>query len=300
MKKSTNILNSLLTYFLVLSVAILLAFNYQLFIVENGFAPAGLNGIATMIQYKTGFSIGYMSLIINVPLCILAYFFLDKKFAKRSLCFCITYSLVFLFLQKIGLTNFQYNAGGHDTIFPVILSGVLSGFVYGICFRTNSSTGGTDIISKYVSFKKPELNFFWITFILNTVVAIVSFFVYAKPNSEGGLIYDYKPVCLCILYCFISSFIGNYIIKGTKTACKFTIITPYPGEIEKEITESLHHSSTKISAIGSFSHTEQSVLICVINKHQIVDFKNILKKYDKTFSYAETVNETVGNFKIIK
>ena len=300
MKKSFNLLNSFFTYLLVIAVAVLLAFNYQLFIVENGFAPAGLNGIATMIQYKTGFSIGYMSLIINVPLCILAYFLLDKKFAIRSLCFCITYSFVFLFLQKIGLTDFQYNAGGHDTIFPVILSGVLSGFVYGICFRTNSSTGGTDIISKYVSYKKPELNFFWITFILNTIVAIVSFFVYAKPNSEGGLIYDYKPVCLCILYCFISSFIGNYIIKGTKTACKFTIITAYPEEITKEITETLRHSSTKISAIGSFSHNEQSVLICVINKHQIVDFKNILKKYDKTFSFAETVNETIGNFKIIK
>lgn len=86
------------TYILIVAVAVLLAFNYQLFIVENDFAPAGLNGIATMIQYKTGFSIGYMSLIINIPLCILAFFLLDKKFAKRSFCFCITYSLVFLYL----------------------------------------------------------------------------------------------------------------------------------------------------------------------------------------------------------
>lgn len=287
-------------YLLIIAIAILLAFNYQLFIVENGFAPAGLNGIATMIQYKTGFSIGYMSLIINIPLCIFAFFLLDKQFAKRSLCFCVTYSLVFLYLQKIGLTNFQYNAGGHDTIFPVILSGVISGFVYGICFRTNSSTGGTDIVSKYVSFKKPSLNFFWVTFILNTFVAIISFFVYAKPSENSGLIYDYKPVCLCILYCFISSFIGNYIIKGTRTACKFTIITAYPEEITKDITATLHHSSTKISAVGSFSHNEQSVLICVINKHQIIDLKNILKNYDKTFSFVETVNETVGNFKLIK
>lgn len=287
-------------YLLIIAIAILLAFNYQLFIVENGFAPAGLNGIATMIQYKTGFSIGYMSLIINIPLCIFAFFLLDKQFAKRSLCFCVTYSLVFLYLQKIGLTNFQYNAGGHDTIFPVILSGVISGFVYGICFRTNSSTGGTDIVSKYVSFKKPSLNFFWVTFILNTFVAIISFFVYAKQSESSGLIYDYKPVCLCILYCFISSFIGNYIIKGTRTACKFTIITAYPEEITKDITATLHHSSTKISAVGSFSHNEQSVLICVINKHQIIDLKNILKNYDKTFSFVETVNETVGNFKLIK
>ena len=145
-------------YVIIILIAILLAFNYQLFVVENNFAPAGLNGIATMVQYKTGFSIGYMSLIINVPLCIWAYFFVQKRFAKYSLCFCVTYSLVFLYLQKLGLEEFQYKSMGHDTIFPAILSGVLSGVVYGICFRNNASTGGTDIVSKYISKKKPELN----------------------------------------------------------------------------------------------------------------------------------------------
>lgn len=283
-------------YGVVIIIAIILAFNYQLFIVENGFAPAGLNGIATMIQYKTGFSIGYMSLIINIPLCILAYFLIDKKFAKRSLTFCLTYSLFFLFLQKIGLTQFQYNAQGHDTVFPVLLSGVISGFVYGVCFRTDSSTGGTDIISRYISVKKPALNFFWITFILNTFVAIVSFFVYAKPDNNQQLIYDYKPVCLCILYCFISSFIGSYIIRGTKTACKFTIITTHPDEITQEIIEKLHHSTTKISALGSFTNEQKAVLLCVINRHQMVELQNILNKYDNTFSFSETVNETYGNF----
>ena len=90
----------ILEYGSIFLLAVFLAFNYQLFIVKNNFAPAGLNGIATMVQYKTGFSIGYMSLLINVPLCVLAYFLVDKLFAKRSLFFCFTYSFVYLFLQK--------------------------------------------------------------------------------------------------------------------------------------------------------------------------------------------------------
>lgn len=292
-------LKSFTSYLSVMAIAILLAFNYQLFIVENDFAPAGLNGIATMIQYKTGFSIGYMSLLINTPLCILAYFLVNKSFAKRSLTFCVTYSLVFLYLQKVGFKEFQYVTNGHDTIFPVVLSGVISGFVYGVCFRTNSSTGGTDIISKYISKKRPELNFFWVTFILNAFVAAISFFVYAE-SVNGAMRYDYKPVCLCVMYCFISSFVGSYIIKGTKSACKFTIITTHPDEITNEITKTLRHSSTEISALGSFSHDRKTVLLCVINRHQIIDLKNILKKYDNTFAFAETVNETLGNFKNIK
>jgi len=291
---------SFVSYLFICGIAILLAFNYQLFIVKNGFAPAGLNGIATMIQHKTGFSIGYMSLIINIPLCVLAYFLVDKQFAKRSLCFCLVYSFSFLYLQEIKLEAFQYNAQGHDTVFPVILSGVISGFVYGLCMRNNASTGGTDIVSKYISKKKPHMNFFWVTFTLNAIVAVASFFVYAEPDSSGALTYNYKPVCLCILYCFISSFLGSYIIKGTKTACKFTVITTHAEEIIKEIRENLRHGSTEISALGSFSREEKTVLLCVVNKHQIYDFNNILKKYDDTFAFSETVNETMGNFKKIK
>lgn len=234
------------------------------------------------------------------PLCILAYHFIDRMFAKRSLVFCLVYAFAYLYVQKIGLETFQYNANGHDTVFPVILSGVISGFVYGICFRTNASTGGTDIISKYISLRSPQLDFFWVTFTINTVVAICSFFVYAKPDEAGKLIYDYKPVCLCILYCFISSYIGSYIIKGYKSACKFTVITSHADEITDDIIHNLKHGSTQITARGSYSHDEKEVIICVDNKHQIIDFKNMLKKYPDTFFFFETVNETYGNFKKIK
>jgi len=295
-----NFLNDLISYGIILAVALLLAFNYQLFIVQNHFAPAGLNGIATMIQYKTGFSIGFMSLIINIPLCIFAFFTINRTFAKRSFVFCITYSFSFLLLQKFDLSAFQYNANDNDTIFPVLLSGVLSGFVYGCCFKTNSSTGGTDILSKYISFKNPNLNFFWVTFSLNTIVAISSFFVYAEEGLNGQLVYHYKPVCLCIVYCFISSFIGNFIIKGTKSAYKFTVITSHAEEIKKEVEEKLKHSSTQIPAIGSFSKKEKSVLICIVNRQQLVEFQNILKQYDETFSFSESVDEIYGNFKKIR
>lgn len=298
MKSQTG--RTILSYLQIIGVAILLAFNYQLFIVKNDFAPAGINGIATMIQYKTGFSIGYMSLLINIPLCIFAYFLIDKKFAKRSLVFCLVYSFVYLYLQKLGLTAFQYDAGGHDTIFPVILSGVISGLVYGTCIRCNASTGGTDIVSKYISKKNPGLNFFWIMFTINAIVAAISFFVYADTGADGSLIYDYKPVCLCIMYCFISTFMGNYILQGTKSAYKFTIITTHADEISEEIFQKLRHGATRIEATGAYSHDQKEMLICVINKHQMADFQRILRSYDNTFAFSEMVGETYGRFKHIK
>ena len=282
------------SYFQIVFSAILLAFVYYVFIVVNNFAPAGLNGIATMIQYKTGFSISYMSLLINVPLSTLSYFMVQKDFAVKTLLFSLVYSFSFLLLQNSDLSFVQYITLGHDTIYPVILSGVLAGVVYGICFKNNASTGGTDIISRYVNKIKPDTNFFIVTFILNTIVAVASVFVY----SENG--FNYKPMALCIIYCFISTFVGNLLLKTTKTAYKFTVITTHRNEFVEEITEKLHHGCTEIDAIGTYTGVKKSVLICIINKHQLNDFQKIVSKYDNTFSYFETVNETYGNFKHIK
>lgn len=282
------------SYIQIVLSAILLAFVYYIFIVTNNFAPAGLNGIATMIQYKTGFSISYMSLLINIPLSAFAYFLVGKTFAVRTVLFSVVYSFTFLFLQNSDLSFIQYNALGHDTIYPVILSGVLGGVVYGVCFRNNASTGGTDIVSFYINKVRPETNFFVVTFTLNAIVAVSSIFVY----SEGA--FSYKPMALCILYCFISTFVGNLLLKTTKTAYKFTVITTNRDEFVEEITKKLHHGCTEIEAVGTYTGAKKSVLICIINKHQLNDFQKIVSKYPDTFSYFEVVNETYGNFKNIK
>ena len=281
-------------YLQIVLSAILLAFVYYIFIVTNNFAPAGLNGIATMIQYKTGFSISYMSLLINIPLSVMAYFLVKKDFAVKTLLFSVVYSVSFLLLQRSELNFIQYNTLGHDTIYPVILSGVLSGVVYGVCFRNNASTGGTDVVSRYINKVRPDTNFFAVTFTLNGIVAVSSVFVY----SEGVL--NYKPMALCIIYCFISTFVGNLMLKSTKTAYQFTVITTHAKEISDDVNRKLHHGCTEIKAIGTYTGSERTVLICVINKHQLNDFQKILSKYDNTFSYFEVVNETYGNFKHIK
>ena len=289
-----KISKQIFSYVYIILCAVLLALNYYIFIIENSFAPAGLNGIATMIQYKTGFSISYMSLIINIPLSIFAFFFIQKNFAIKTLLFSLVYSFSFLFLQNLNFEAIQYNALGHDTIYPVIISGVISGIVYGVCFKNNACTGGTDVLSRYINKKRPNTNFFIVTFILNAFVAIISLFVY----SEGSL--DYKPVALCITYCFISVFVGNQILTGTKIAYKFTIITNHSDKIVEDIKASLKHSATKIDVMGAYTNSDKVLLICVVNKHQLNDMQDILSKYDNTFSFYEVANETFGNFKHIK
>ena len=109
--------------------------------------------------------------------------------------------------------------------------------------------------------------------------------------------YNYKPVCLCISYYFITTFTGNQLIRSTKTAIKVTVVTPHGEELEKEILEKLHHSCTKLSATGAYTGKPTDVLLCVINKHQLVELRAIIKTYPNTFSFSEVVNQTYGNFR---
>ena len=283
---------------LMVLLAVLFACNYELFIVKNNFAPAGFNGIGTMLEYKFGFEIGYFTILVNAPLCLLAFFLVDPEFSIKTFIFCMVYAVSCIILQDYAqdLSFLQYDAQGIDTIYPVLIAGSVGGFVYGITFRRNSSTGGADIVAKYVSKKDPVLNFFWINFAINATIAFASFFVYAKRGEDGALIFNYKPVCLCMLYCFLNSLAGNAIIRGSKSALKFLVITSHAEEIDKEILEKLKHSATRMKATGAYSGMEKDMIVCVINKRQLTEFKEILSKYDDTFAFVETVNETFGKF----
>ena len=115
-----------LTYLVIVCVALACALNYELFVFPNQFAPAGLNGICTMIQYISGVSIGYMSLIINIPLAIAVYFLVSKPLAIRSMVYVGTFSLATILLNYVDLSAFQYvTQSGTSKILGPLVAGVI-------------------------------------------------------------------------------------------------------------------------------------------------------------------------------
>ena len=53
-----SVVKKIWTYGVIMAVAFAAAVNYELFVFPNQFAPSGLNGICTMIQHISGFSVG--------------------------------------------------------------------------------------------------------------------------------------------------------------------------------------------------------------------------------------------------
>ncbi len=296
MKK--GVVNKISKYITIVLLAVLSALSFEIFIVKNNFAPAGMSGVAAMIQHATGISNAYVALAINIPLCIWAFFSTSRKFAIRSMLYILVYSGSYLIIQRLDLSAIQYVAHDGDMVLPCLIGGIISGFTYGMSIKIGSSTGGVDVLAKYVSIKKPMLNFFWIAFVLNAAVALISMFVY--PSDQPGILFNYKPICLCVLYSFLSSYMGDKIIKDSRSAAQFTIITTHAEEISEDIIKNIKHSATRIVGHGIYSGKETCVIMCVVNRHQVEDFKAILAKYDHTFSYVSSVNEAIGHFNLAK
>ena len=279
------------TYLLIVGLALLNATSYQLFIFSNRFAPAGLNGICTMIQHIFGINVGYLSLLINIPLALWTYFKVGKSIAVRSMLYVAAFSLFLIVLERLDLSGLAYEtANGTSKILGPLCAGLINGVVYSTLVKTSASSGGTDFVAAIIHKDRPELNFFYIVFSINVLVAFASYFVYD---------YQIEPVILCILYSFMSSTVSDKMRKSGRSAVRCEIITDYPQEISAAIIKDLHHSATLIPAKGMYSGRETNILICIINKTQLPALSSLIQGYPHTFAVLSSANEVLGNFKRI-
>ncbi len=277
------------TYLVIGLVALLSAVNYELFVFPNQFAPAGLNGICTMIQYIWGINVGYLSLIINVPLAIWCYFEVSKPVALRSMVYVGVFSVGLVLLDYVDLSAFAYaTENGTSKILGPLVGGVIQGYVFSILVKASAYSGGTDFISAIIHKRDPNKSVFGMSFTINTCVAIVSYFVYG---------YQMEPVILCILYSFMSSTVAERQMRAGREAVCFEIITDYPRELTDEIIRKTGHTTTLIPARGMYSGKEHNMLICVVNKTQAASVTRIIRKYPATFAIMDPVSEVMGNFK---
>jgi len=277
------------TYLVIALVALAASVNYELFVFPNQFAPSGLNGICTMIQHITGISVGYLSLLINVPLALWCYIEVSKPVALRSMVYVLTFSLGLLILDHVDLSAFAYaTENGTSKILGPLVAGVIQGYISSILIKASAYSGGIDFISAIVHKRNPGKSVLGMSFTINVFIAAASYFVYG---------YQMEPVILCILYSFMASTLGERLMKSGREAVCFEIITDYPTEISNEIINKIHHTTTLIPAKGMYSGKETNMLICVVNKTQAATVSRIIRRYPRTFAVMDPVSEVMGNFR---
>ena len=274
------------SYLFVIALGLVLALNYQLFVFPNNFAPAGLNGIFTMIQYLFGFKLSNASIILNIPLYILVYFKVSKPFANRAMVFLLSFSGFLALLDLVDLSAFVYSTTISTLLGPAV-AGMISGFCGYYMHQMGTCMGGTEYIAKLIHKKKPSFNLFSIMFTLNVVVALASYFVY-----------DYKiePVLLCIIYSYFSSTVRDNMNRKHQSALRCEIVTDQGAELGQEIIRQLHHSVTRLPGTGLYTGKEKDVLVCIVNPTQLNELTKLVNRYPGSFVTVSQVSTVMGKF----
>lgn len=282
-----NTLKIAASYMIVILAALVMAFNYHLFVFPNRFAPAGLNGLFTMLQHMFGIKLGYTTIILNVPLAIASFFINSKPRALRTLTYSLAFSTFLTLLERLDLSSFAY-ATASSTILGPLVAGLITGFCGYTLFKVNACYGGTEFIAGFIHKYKPNVNFFNVIFILNIVVAAASYFVYG---------YNIEPVLLCILYCYTSSNLRDSMNRKHQSAVRCEIITEHPEEMSKALIDQLHHTTTVISAKGAYTGSNKSILLCVVNPSQVGELTRLAAQFPDSFVVVSSASRIMGNFK---
>lgn len=292
MKTKIDFKNLVLDILYAIVAGIIVGTAYHFFQNSNGFAPGGVGGLATITHYLLKDRIDWSILMVafNLPIFVLVSAFINKKLGAILSLYLVVQSFIPRLYTAIGWTPYSAmnNQEDFNIVFACIATGVISGFGFSLMLKRFGASGGTYGISALIKKFKPEQNIAYVSFIMDTSVVLIAFFVYGMKIT---------PVICTLLNLFIANVIVDNGLSGIKNGYKFEIITNHPDELSKELLARLHHGVTEIRVHGMYSDTDKYMLVCIINKRQIGVMMKILKSYPDTFASFEKVNEVFGNFK---
>lgn len=280
MSKSRRILDILIIF----AASCLSAVGLHMFINPAGFAPSGVDGIATMLDSMFGINMGYTSLLFNVPLLIIAWFLLNKKYVVYTLTYTVTSSLLLILAERIDLYQYVTET---NTWLAVVTSGFLLGLRTGFLIKHGGSSGGIDIVACIIQKKRPYFNVETLISIISYLIIGVSFFVYGNLES----------ILMSITQTVVFNFTMNAVLKPTRNAIEVKIITNNAEELKQDILHELKHGATVLKCRGMYTDDERDMVVTLINIRQLNELMQISRKYPNSFIYYDNVNGVWGNFR---
>ncbi len=273
-----KILHFVKTALTVLISSLLVAIAAYCFIEPNEFTVGGAAGIVIMVSYATNGRIpqSTASLCINIPLIIIAFLFIKRKFAVLTASNSLLQTLWLWIFEKCNTPLIVFPES--YKIFAALASGVCFGVAIALAFKAGGSTGGADIIAVILQKKFPSSSIAWLLFIINATIIGFSFFLFNKEETDLAI--RLLPIFMSVFESYVESKVNDSITNGFQSAIEFRIITQKPEEMALAIMHELGRGVTELPAKGMYTKEMRSMLVCVISKRQVATIKRIIKEID--------------------
>lgn len=256
--------------------AMLIAAGFNLFLIPHQLLSGGLSGISMMIGYFTGWNIGMLYFLINLPVLVWGWIVVGKRFVWLSV---VSVVLTTWFMQLVP--DISLNS---DPIIGAVFGGALIGIGSGLSLRSGGSTGGLDIVGSILT-RRRDFPLGMLLFALNGAVVLAL-----------GLVLGWDAALRSMLSIFIAGKVmDNIHIRHVKvtafivTGCRDQLI----GRLLK-----LPRGVTLIKTEGAYSHLPHDMLMTVTTRYELAELRKIIKETDpRAFvNIVETV-EVIGEFR---
>ena len=283
-------LPTLRDYVLIIIAAFLQALSLRLFFVPANLASGGVSGISQLINHFTGWPIGLMILIGNIPLFALGWRFLGgHKFALRTATAILTYSLFTDLLLKTHL--FAPNGAGTalindlqgDIFLNSLYGAIVSGVGFGLVYRARGSSGGSDILARILNHWR-GVSMTQSYLMVDTAVIL-----------GAGFVFGWKEALYAMIALYVSGLVAETTLEGGGTVRTAMIVTSEPKAVSQQVLQQLLRGVTVLEGTGAFTGADRPVLYCVITRAEVVTLKAIVHEVDpRAFMVIGYAHEALG------
>ena len=290
--KKAKILYWAKTVAFLLASSFLVAFASYSLILPNEFTIGGMTGIAILLNAKFGIPQSILVFCLNLPLILLAFFFVKRKFAILSASNTVLQTLWLTLLERaFGDEIILCFTAGAERIFAAIGAGLCIGVAIALAFKIGGSTGGADILAVIIQRKWAANSIAWMIFTINCIVIGASVFVFQGETPAETML----PIMLAVFESYVESKTNDSMTNGFHSAIEFRIITDKPEEMANALMKELSRGVTSIPATGMYTKITHTMLLCVVNRRQVTTLRRIMKTIDPdSFAVMSAVSQVLG------
>lgn len=271
-------MDGLKKYSVITAASFMNAAAISLFIDPNNMAPGGVTGISIIISRFLPVETGTLIFILNIPILLLAIY----KFGIR-----FTISTIYAITLISAITNIlaPLGAATDDILLAALAGGVLYAVSIGMIMKVGATTGGMDIIVKWMRLKLPHLKTGVLFFISDVIIITISGFVFR--NIDAAL---YAGISVAV-----NSVMLDIVLYGKDEAKLLYIISDNSEAIAARALNELGIGVTYLEGHGAFSGKQKRVLMCAVKKHTSPNVEKIVKEEDSdAFMVITSATEIFG------
>ncbi len=244
--------------------SVLIAVSIKSFQAPNQIIGGGVAGIATLVNFLTGLPIGTVSFLINVPLLLVGYRKIGRRFILSTLRVLVILAVTMDYLLA------WIPAYHGNLLLAALFGGAFAGFGYGLVLMRGSSTGGVDIIVRMIQRQRPHLSFGNVILMLDLVIVSAAVFVYRNV----------EVVLYAVVLIFVSTQVIDRIISGADLRKLVLVISKDCPQIAKRVISEISRGATLLRAEGAYSGADTRMMVCVVETQELFRLKCAVRSID--------------------